>query len=184
MTDVRVAKRYARALITLAEEMGKLEIVDGDLQRISKLVASSRELQLFLQNPTIGKDKKRKAATEIFSKMVDELTFKFILLLISKGRERVLRTIIEQYQHMHDEKMGIVRAQVRSAVEFDAGQAKKLIHQLEGFTGKKVEVTYSLDTRLQGGFVAQMGDTVIDASIRRQLELLKQKFMSDGSITN
>ncbi len=184
MTHFRVARRYARALITLAEEQNKLEVIVGDLERISSLIRSSRELELFLQNPTIGKEKKRLALDEIFSKMVDELTHKFILLLVAKDRENILMQIIEQYRQMVDEKMGIVRADVRSAVEFNKNQEKSLKDQLEGYTGKKVQVTYSLDRSLKGGFLARMGDTVFDASIRRQLELLEKKFISDGSITN
>jgi len=184
MAQIRVARRYARALITLAEEQKKLEIIFDDLERILSLIRSSRELTLFLQNPSISKGKKRKVLNELFSKTVDELTMKFIFLLVEKGRENIIPGIIEQYRSMVDEKMGIVRAEVTSMVMFDKRQEKSLQKQFEGYTGKKVEITYSLDKNLQGGFLARMGDTVFDASIRRQLELLKQKFMSDGAFSN
>jgi F-type H+-transporting ATPase subunit delta len=184
MTHFRVARRYARALIILADEQDKLEVIVGDLERTSALIRSSRELQLFLQNPTIGKEKKRVALREIFSTMVDDLTLKFILLLVAKSREKILVQIIEQYRLMVDEKMGIVRANVHSVIQLDKKQEKSLRKQLEGFTGKKVEVTYSLDKSLKGGFLARIGDTVIDASVRRQLELLEKKFLSDGSMAN
>lgn len=184
MAQIRVARRYAHALIILAEEQKKLETIFDDLDRILSLIRSSRELTLFLQNPSIGKGKKRNVFNELFSNTVDELTMKFILLLVEKGRENIIPGIIEQYRSMVDEKMGIVRAEVKSMVSLDKKQEKNLQKQLEGYTGKKVEITYSLDKNLQGGFLARMGDTVFDASIRRQLELLEKKFMSDGSISN
>lgn len=183
MSHFRVARRYARALITLAEEQNKLETVVGDLNRISTLIGSSRELVLFLKNPSFGKDKKRKVLDVLLSKMVDELTHKFILLLVQKGRENIIREIIHHFKLMVDEQMGIVRADVRSVIALDPKQEKSLKRQLEGYTGKKVEVTFSLDRSLQGGFLARLEDTVFDASVRRQFELLEKKFMSNGSIT-
>jgi F-type H+-transporting ATPase subunit delta len=92
--------------------------------------------------------------------------------------------IIEQFRLLVDERMGIVRAEVSSAVALNKQQEKGLVRQLEGYTGKKVQVQYSLDRSLQGGFTARIGDTVFDASIRHQLELLRKKFIADGSVGN
>jgi F-type H+-transporting ATPase subunit delta len=88
MAHFRVARRYARALLTLAEEQKKLERIGSDVEKIWALVRASRELELFLQNPTIMKDKKTRALREIFSKTVDSLTLHFLLLLVAKGREK------------------------------------------------------------------------------------------------
>jgi F-type H+-transporting ATPase subunit delta len=184
MAHFRVARRYARALLTLAEEQKKLERIGSDVEKIWALVRASRELELFLQNPTIMKDKKTRALREIFSKTVDSLTLHFLLLLVAKGREKILMPIIEQFRLLVDERMGIVRAEVSSAVALNKQQEKGLVKQLEGYTGKKVQVQYSLDRSLQGGFTARIGDTVFDASIRHQLELLRKKFIADGSVGN
>jgi F-type H+-transporting ATPase subunit delta len=184
MAHFRVARRYARALLTLAEEQKKLERIGSDVEKISALVRASRDLELFLQNPTIMKDKKTRALREIFSKTVDSTTLHFLLLLVAKGRENILMPIIGQFRLLVDEKMGIVRAEVTSAVALTEQQEKGLVNRLEGFTGKKVQVQYSLDRSLQGGFLARIGDTVFDASIRHQLELLRKKFIADGSVGN
>ncbi len=183
MSHFRVARRYARALITLAEEQDKLETIVVDLNRVSSLVGSSRELTLFLKNPSYGKEKKRKVLDELFSGMVDDLTNRFIVLLVEKGRQGILQEIINHFKLLVDERMGIVRADVRSAIALDKKQEKSLKKQLEGYTGKKIEITFSLDRSLQGGFLARLDDTVFDASIRRQLELLEKKFLSNGSFT-
>jgi len=184
MTNFRVARRYARAIITLAEEMDKLDKVAADFERLRSLITSSHDLELFIQNPTIAKTKKREIFNELFSSLVDELTMRFLLLLVAKGREAILLEIIEQYNSMVDEKTGIVRAEVSSFIEMNKKQGRQLQKQLEEYTGKKVSITYSLDRTLKGGFLARIGDTVFDASVRRQLEIMEEKFMSDGSITN
>jgi F-type H+-transporting ATPase subunit delta len=120
----------------------------------------------------------------VVSKMVGDLTLQFIALMVRKGRESMLIDTVDQFRRMVDEKMGIVRAEVRSVVSLNKRQEPQLKKQLEGFTGMTVEIQYSLDRSLRGGFLARMGDTVFDASVKRQLELLEKRFLSDGSVKN
>jgi F-type H+-transporting ATPase subunit delta len=124
MAHFRVARRYARALLTLAEEQKKLERIGSDVEKIWALVRASRELELFLQNPTIMKDKKTRALREIFSKTVDSLTLHFLLLLVAKGREKILMPIIEQFRLLVDERDGhrSRRGELRGGVEQATGE--------------------------------------------------------------
>jgi len=73
-----------------------------------------------------------------------------------------------------------VSVDVRTAIGFSAAQENSLKTQLEAYTQKKVRVSFSLDTMLKGGFVAKVGDTTLDGSIRRQLEILRAR-LKDGS---
>ncbi len=184
MAHYRISRRYARALLTLADEQGLLSEVNADLEMIAGTIRKSRELELFLASPIIHKDKKQQSLQAIFGKRVKPLTLNFLRLLAAKGRERILASIIEQYRRLLDEKLGIVRVEIASTVKLEQKQEKKLIAKLEAVTSKKVEAQFSLDKNLRGGFIARIGDTVIDASVRRQLELLMRRFVGDGSITN
>jgi F-type H+-transporting ATPase subunit delta len=184
MTHFRVARRYARALLTLAEESGRIEKISGDMETIRKAIRASRELELFLVNPVVHAEKKQRILREIFGKKINSLTLQFLMLVTGKGRENALPAIIEQFGLLVDEKLGIVRVEVSSVVAFDKKQQKKLIGQLEQYVSRTVIAQFSLDNRLQGGFVARLGDTVIDASIKRQLELLRNRFIGDRSVTN
>jgi F-type H+-transporting ATPase subunit delta len=76
--------------------------------------------------------------------------------------------------------MGIVRVTVSTSVEFSVKQKSILEKQLEEFTQKKVSIVFSMDTSLKGGFIARVGDTVLDGSLRRQLELLKTRLLEGG----
>jgi F-type H+-transporting ATPase subunit delta len=109
---------------------------------------------------------------------------KFIDLVVAKQREKHLPEIIEQFALLRDEKMGIVSIDVTSAVEFTPSQEKDLNNELERYTKKKVRVRLTVDRAIKAGLVVRIGDTVLDASMRRQLELLKARFLEGGPSTN
>jgi F-type H+-transporting ATPase subunit delta len=179
MANLRIAKRYAKALFEIAEETKKLEKITNDVVFIDSLIRSSRELQLFLKSPIIKEDKKREVLKEIFSdSRVDPVTLKFIMLLVEKKREDILHDIVKVYQQIYDEKMGIVSAEVVAAVEVGERLKKKIEQKILELTGaKKVKASYRVDPSIIGGIVIRVGDTVYDASIRRRIQLLREQLI-------
>lgn len=179
MPNLRVAKRYAKALIEIAEELEKLDRITHDVQLIDSVIRSSRELQLFLKSPIIKEDKKKEIIQEIFTdSRVDPVTLKFMLLLIEKKRENLLHDIVKMYQELYDEKMGIVTAEVLTAVEISESEKKKVERKILELTGaKKVKAIYKVDPSIIGGIVIRIGDTVYDASIRRKVQLLREQLI-------
>jgi F-type H+-transporting ATPase subunit delta len=179
MANLRIAKRYAKALFEIAEETKKLEKITNDVVFIDSLIRSSRELQLFLKSPIIKEDKKREVLKEIFSdSRVDPVTLKFIMLLVEKKREDILHDIVKVYQQIYDEKMGIVSAEVVTAVEVGERLKKKIEQKILELTGaKKVKASYRVDPSILGGIVIRVGDTVYDASIRRRIQLLREQLI-------
>ncbi|CUU01419.1 F-type H+-transporting ATPase subunit delta [Candidatus Thermokryptus mobilis] len=179
MANLRIAKRYAKALFEIAEEMKKLEKITNDVVFIDSLIRSSRELQLFLKSPIIKEDKKREVLKEIFSdSRVDPVTLKFIMLLVEKKREDILHDIVKVYRQIYDEKMGIVSAEVITAVEVGERLKKKIEQKILELTGaKKVKASYRVDPSIIGGIVIRVGDTVYDASIRRRIQLLREQLI-------
>ena len=106
----------------------------------------------------------------------------FIDLVIAKQREQHLPEIVEQFGILRDGKMGIVSIDVTSAVEFTPSQHTDLASELERYTKKKVRIRVTVDRAIRAGLVVRIGDTVLDASMRRQLELLKARFLEGGPI--
>ncbi len=182
MSNLRVAKRYASALMALTGEAKKPEAIADDLLTVQSTVKSSRELRSLLASPVVSKEKKKAVIAEIFGKKIGAAVNQYLAAIIEKRREDVLPEVLEQYFLLRDEQLGIVSVDVRSAVKFSAEQEKSLIRQLESYTQKKVRVSFSLDKILKGGFVAKVGDTTLDGSIRRQLELLRSR-LKDGSVS-
>jgi F-type H+-transporting ATPase subunit delta len=177
MSEMRVAKRYAAALMESAQEQHVLEDVAMDVQILKDVLHTSREFRLFLSSPIISIEKKRNVLTQLFAKQLNPMTYTFLHMLIEKGRENILPDIITQFYSLHDEMLGIIGVDIKTAVSFSGNQEKALITQLEGYIGKKVRVTFSMDKSIQGGFIARAGDTVFDGSIRRQLERLRELFV-------
>jgi F-type H+-transporting ATPase subunit delta len=182
MSQSRIARRYAEALITAAEEEKILDMVMKDVLALQSLIAASQEFRLLLHSPVIKREKKAVIFKELFSQKVTPLMLSFLLLLAEKGRENTLSEIVEEYFKLSDERLGVVKVHLASAVEFAKNQNDVLIKYFESFTKKKIRIYAEIDKNLIGGFIARIGDTVFDGSVRRQLEVLRQRLVEQGAV--
>ncbi|MBI1803622.1 MAG: ATP synthase F1 subunit delta [Ignavibacteriae bacterium] len=176
MIESRAAQRYARALIGIAEEMKKIDEVSNDFACIEKLMRESNDFFLFVKSPVVSKQKKKTVFAELFKTKFSDVTMKFILLLTSKGREGLLPDIIQQFYKLRDERMGILNVTARTVVAMNKTQEEQLIRSIQDLTKKKVRIKRVADPSLIGGFTVQYDDTVLDASVKRQLEILRERF--------
>jgi F-type H+-transporting ATPase subunit delta len=176
MSEFRAAHRYALAMISVAEETKALEKVNKEFEWLNALISQSHEFFIFLKSPVVNTEKKKRVLTEILQGKVSDLTMKFVVLLASKGREGLLPEITRQFFRLRDERLGILNVTAKTAVPFTGTQEKQLSDQLEHVTKKKIRMNYIIDPSLKGGFTVQHDDTVWDASVRRQLELLRERF--------
>jgi F-type H+-transporting ATPase subunit delta len=183
MTFSRAARRYAQALMDVAEDKKIIDRLVADMELIRSTAQESREFRAFLKNPVIKKDKKRAVLTAVFQQSVDAATMDFLMLLCDKGREDLLPQIIEQFFALRDEKLGLVSVEVKAATEMTDEQQAILRQRFEQLTKKKVRIRMSIDKHLKGGFLAKVGDTVFDGSVRHQLELLRKRFV-EGPVQN
>ncbi|MEK7264146.1 MAG: ATP synthase F1 subunit delta [Bacteroidota bacterium] len=173
----RAAYRYANSILQLAVEMNQVEIVAEDFLLLHNALASSRELALFLSSPIIQREKKKKIIRELFASKISTMTLNFLSLLTSKAREKLLPEIVTNFQQLNDKRQGIVNAAVTSATDFTPQQTEYLSSHFNRLTKKNVKITFSKDKTLISGFVTRIGDTVWDASVKRQLQLLEQQFI-------
>ena len=176
MANIRVAQRYAQAIMGLAEERKLVERVAQDFEVLRKTAAESREFLVFLKSPVINKEKKKEINNQLFGKTIHAVSLEFLNFLAEKRREDILQQIIKQFFVLRDERLGIVTVEVKAAVELVKDQNVEIQKRFEGYTKKKVQISFSLDKQLKGGFIAKVGDTVYDGSIKRQLELLRERF--------
>jgi F-type H+-transporting ATPase subunit delta len=183
MSNIRVAARYASALMELTNEQKKPDVIAEDLMVVKNAIDASRELRNVFASPVVPKEKKKAILRDVFKKKAGEIVLGYLEHIIDKGRENVLGEILAQYFIQRDEQLGIVRVSVKTSVEFSSKQEKDLVKQLEAMTKKKIEIAFSLDKTIKGGFIARVGDTVLDGSVKRQLEILKVK-LKQGSFNN
>jgi F-type H+-transporting ATPase subunit delta len=177
----RVAARYAIALMDLGEELNILDRIAEDLRDIELTVHGSRELALALISPVINPDQKLNVLTEIFGKRCSEMTMKFVALLVRKGRSEYLLGTAQEFLEMLDKKNNVLHARIESAIGLSEEEQRQLVAKLERMTGKHVRSEFSLDPTLRGGFIARIGDQMIDASLKHQLDLLREQFSQSGS---
>ena len=182
MRNTRVARRYALALMSAAEDTGTLETTTADLVLLDGITRSSREFRLFLTSPVVSVNRKTAVARELLAARTGVVTLTFVELLIRKQREPLLPDIIEQYAVLRDQRLGIVNVDITSATELTAQQQHTLRTELERFTQKTVRLRLAVDGTIKGGLVVRIGDTVYDASLTRQLERLRECFVRGASL--
>jgi F-type H+-transporting ATPase subunit delta len=109
----------------------------------------------------------------------DRRVANFVNILSDRGRLPLLEEIIDEYQTLLDQRMGIARARVTAAHPLDAVQQRELIDRLEQITGKQVRMEVAIDPSLIGGVIAQIGSTVYDGSVRQQLQAFKGRLIQE-----
>jgi len=169
-----LAKRYAKALFAIGKENGKYEAYSEALKAVAALFETNPEVEDALTNPMYPVDVREKAMAAIIISMdTDKVMGNFLNLLVQKKRAVILPEIAEEFQIMVDDDKNISHGTVVSAVELDTDLQNKIQETLEKITGKKVELTASVDSSIIGGMIAKVGDLVLDGSIRTQLASLK-----------
>lgn len=183
MPYTRVALRYASALLESSLQANILDDVRKDVDLLRTALGASRELVNVLKSPIIRHEQKKQALTNIFSAKIAPLTMNFLLLLLEKRREGELPTIVAAFNDLYNQHKGIIEVQVSSAIELDEAQKNAIIDKVKQYTGKNVLPSYNLDKSLIGGFSVRMGDTVLDGTVKHQLENLK-KALAAGVLNN
>ena len=149
----------------------------------SKAIGESRQLELLLHSPVIKHDKKLAILKKLFSGKVNALTISFFEIITRKNRESILVDIAREFHNAYNEYKGIGKAQVVTTIPLDAqlrGEFEKLVRKYEG--KKQVELVEKVDPGLIGGFVLNVGDRQVDASVRSKLKSLKVKFSQNPYI--
>ncbi len=178
MSTFNVTSRYAKAFYSQAESKGLLEEVSADTEDVVKTFENSKQLRTLVKNPVLGNEKKLAVLHEIFAEKVNRETINFISFITEKDRAFLLFEIFKRLSQIINEKTGYVEVEVSSAVVVSDEQDRMLISKLEEFTEKKVKAKYKINENLIGGFVARIGDVLVDASVKNQLKILKKQLLS------
>lgn len=184
MVSLKVSNRYALSLLNIALEKNMLDTVYKDIKILIDAFDGSKELQRVVESPVIRPDMKLTILGEIFSKKIDKETLNFIHFILQKRREVILYSVAKRFIDLRNEHLGIVELLVRTAFELNEGQKKILKERFEKILDKKTVMNFKVDKDLIGGFVARVDDTVYDASLKHQLELLKKEFIQGGLSLN
>ena len=174
-----VARRYARALFGIGVDGGSFEALGQEIGDLAELWISSAELRQTLENPVFRPSEKRAVLEQLLPRVAPTAEVRRLaLLLLERRRILLLPAIARAYRDLADAHMGQVRAKVTSAETLAPAALERVRRSLEQRTGKKVIVEAAVDAALIGGVVAQVGDLVLDGSVRTQLADLRQKLVN------
>jgi F-type H+-transporting ATPase subunit delta len=170
---MEAARVYAEALFDVAKDKGNLDSIGADLAQFADAVEADRELQVFFFSPHFSSAEKIEGLRRAIDGADPELG-NFLELLIEKGRMTEIFRIRREFEQMWKVENKRIDVTVTSAVELDPAVVAKVGEEIERQTGQKVELASRVDDEILGGIVLQVGNMVLDASIRSRLEKLRK----------
>jgi F-type H+-transporting ATPase subunit delta len=179
MKNSRVALRYAKSLISLAEERQILEQVKEDMLTIKLVCEENHDFTNMLKSPIVKSDAKSAVVNNIFATKVCELSLAFINIVTDKKREAILGAIAENFIILYNESKNIVTASISTASAMSDDIRNQVLSQLQSVIGNaEVQIEERVDESLIGGFVLRVGDREFNASVANKLQKLKREFVS------
>jgi F-type H+-transporting ATPase subunit delta len=170
-----LARRYATAVASLAQQRGIVDAIGADLAAIAAAIGERGAIYDFFVAPVVDRREKERVLAESFEGRVDPIALHTLLLLVRKRRETLLGAVVNAYRALQREARGAETLTVQSARPIERDEYRSLIERLEQLYGKKFEVTERVDPDLIGGLRIFLGDRRIDASIAGRLEALARE---------
>jgi len=183
MISVSVANRYASALVDVvlgpASDVQPAQALE-QLRAFEAAVASSPPLRSVLATPSISVARKRAVIRTIAEMLgLGRVVRNFLLVLADHRRTAALAQMIEAFELLQDERLGFVRAEVRSAFEMPPRQRDEISGRLGALAGSRVRMRFAIDPDLIGGVTARIGSTVYDGSVRGRLAGMRKRLAAN-----
>src|ERR687894_2971353 len=169
-----IATVYARSLFEVASEQDKIDVVRDQLGAFVDALNETRELQVFFFSPYFSTQEKKDGLDKAVAD-ADPVVVNFLRLLIEKHRMPVIFRVRAEYDRMWEDENKLLPVAITSAVELDETIVKQLGDRIGEQTGRKVELSSRVEPGILGGIVVQVGNSVLDASVRNRLDQLRRQ---------
>jgi len=179
MNDSKISVRYARAIFQSAQEKKILDKVYQDMIFISE-ICKNKETKEFLHSPIIIPSKKEAIFHKMLEGNIEKITLSLLDLIVKNGRESFIPAIARNFIHETKKFKGITESMLTTAIKVDDNVRKQIIDLISKVFNTKVELKENLDPEIVGGFILQVDDNYIDASIRNKLRKIKKELI--GSV--
>jgi F-type H+-transporting ATPase subunit delta len=178
MIGAQVAKKYGTALFQVARKANQVEEYFADLQAIREYVETDDTFLAFIRAPQIPDADKEAVIKLAYFDRVSRPVYEFLALLNRKRRLPHIVEIVDFYEQLYLEAIGVIKAQITTAVPLPSESLATLIGKLQGLTGKTVRADAEVDPAIIGGVIVVLHNQVIDQSLRYQLQLLKERLLA------
>ena len=169
-----IAEVYARALFEVAKEHGLLDAVRDDLTAFAQALSDNRQFAVFFFSPYFSTEEKKDGLKRAVTG-AEPVFMNFLEALIERHRMPAIFRIRARYEAMWDDANQLLPVQVTSAIELDEQTVQEIGERIGQQTGRKVELSSSVDSGILGGIVLRVGNFILDASIRNQLNQLRKE---------
>ena len=175
MADNAIAG-YADALYAVAAADNALSTVEDELFRFSQALNSDENLQTTLDDSSLPVERRQQIVEDLLGGSASLTTKALVSMIVASGRSSRFSTIVDAFIERSAASRNKTVATVRSAIELDDTQKDRLVAALNGATNKDVEIKVVIDPSVIGGLVTEIGDDIIDGSVRRRLNQLRENF--------
>lgn len=180
MKNSVVARNYAEALLVLAEKEKAVDRFGDVLDAVAGAVKADATLQAVLMSPRVRKAQKQDLLARGLQSVAPASFVKFLAAVIMRGRQGLLSEISEAYQGIADRSLGRMHASVVTAREADEKLRQAITERLTAAMGKTVLPHFRTDPAIVGGVIVRLGDRVLDGSIRRRIQTLRNRMLNSG----
>ncbi len=177
MNDSKIPVRYSKALFEFSLEKGKLDRIYDDMISIKHLF-SLKEVREVMDNPVISGSKRREVLGAVLGNTIDPVTGKFLDLVFAEGREKYLRAMAMDFIQATRKHRGIREVTITTTVPVNDDIRRKIEDMIGKTMNSKVELIEKNDPDIIGGFILQVDDTYVDASVKNRLNRFKKEFAS------
>ncbi len=174
MRDRKVATRYAEALLITAKADGVLNDVAQSFAAVMEVTSDNKNLTIFMDSPQVRTEEKKELLQKVFGEKIEKVLLNFFFLLLDRNRIENVRDIGEVFADLVEADMGVIRAQVVTAIAMPTDLATSLESKLAAYTGAKIILENKVDPAVIGGVCVTLGDKVLDGTVRTNLDLLSK----------
>lgn len=169
---------YARALLEAAKDAGENKKISEDLRSLATLIDSSNDLRTLLNNASLDRNARDAILKEILMTIgASKLVYKLLYMLSERSRLMLLPELVRDYSRLLDLESGILAGELSSAIELSSDEVERLASAIAKRAGRKIHFEQKVDADLLGGFVARVGGKTYDASLRTQLNRLRDELI-------
>jgi F-type H+-transporting ATPase subunit delta len=182
MIEKTLAKRYAKAMLSVALKEGAVEQVEEHLLALKAAYKADTQFRRALGQPRIPKAARKKLLRKPFEGRTLPAFLELLDLLVDKHRVNLIPDIADSFDVLADETHGVVRVQVASAYPLTKAQESTLGEKLKAATGKKIDMHVAVDRRFKGGISVRIGDQVLDGTVLNRLKNLRERLLERAAL--
>lgn len=172
-----VSERYAQALLELVSDNLSKEDILKELLDITESVKGSGDLNKVMTSPVISNDEKKNVISKLFENTTNKVILNFLKLLVDKNRFSMLESITKEYKNEINRLNNLLSINVTSAIDLTKDEKSAIKDKLSNILNKNIELEWATNPDIIAGLVFEVGDNIIDNSLRHKLQDLSRNIM-------